>query len=410
MTRTRLMREGERRAPPNLMRIVPALGLFQIVAWGSLYYSIAVLADPMAETFGVSRAFVFGAFSASLAVSGLFAPWVGRLIDRHGGRHVLMTGVLTGALALTVIAVAPNPPIFLIGWILAGIAMAATLYDAAFAALTPLAGTRYRRALTVLTLFGGLASTLFWPLSWYLESVAGWRMTLLTFAGLHLLVCLPLLWLALPRAASVRPGPRGTTVGAARPTSAYGTRFLWLATAFSLSAFVFSAIGAHVVAALGAVGLEPGTAIAAAALIGPMQVAGRIAELLVADRVTAIRVGFIALVLIMLSLVLLWLAPGMPWLAFAFALGYGAANGVMTIAKGAVPAELFGRDGYGTIMGRLARPAFLAKAAAPVLISLLLVGGMSYALMPLLLAGLMLLAVMTYGFATVPPIARAREI
>lgn len=382
---------------PRLLRVVPALGLAQIITWGSLYYSIAVLAGPMAQGLQIPLAQVFGAFSAALAISGLVAPWVGRAIDRHGGRSVLSCGALLASVALALIASAEGPLLFFVGWALAGAAMAATLYDAAFSALSQVAGSRYRQALTALTLFGGFASTVFWPLSWALEDALGWRLTLGVFAFLQLLVCVPLFRFALPSVASVdHTPPTPDQTKQATITAPSGSGFLWLAGAFTLGAFVFSAVGAHIVAALQASGLDAETAILAAALIGPMQVAGRILEFSFARHVPARKVGIAAFSTLLVSLLLLSFATGTPWAAFGFALCYGLANGVMTIVKGAVPAELFGQAGYGALMGRLARPAFLAKASAPLAISLLLADGVGYAAMAPSLAGLMALATLSY--------------
>lgn len=260
-----------------------------------------------------------------------------------------------------------------------------------------MAGSRYRQALTALTLFGGFASTVFWPLSWALEDALGWRLTLGVFALLQLLVCVPLFRFALPsvvRTDSATPTPGQTRQ--ATTTTPSGTGFLWLAGAFTVGAFVFSAVGAHIVAALQATGLDAETAILAAALIGPMQVAGRILEFSFARHVPASQVGIAAFTTLLVSLLLLSFAAGTPWAAFGFALCYGIANGVMTIVKGAVPAELFGQAGYGALMGRLARPAFLAKASAPLAISLMLADGVGYAAMAPALAALMALATLFY--------------
>lgn len=200
-----------------LARVVVVLGLSQIATWGSLYYAIAVLAGPMADDLGLPRSLVFGAFSAALVVSGLASPHVGRAIDRHGGRRVLAAGTLTGAAALAVVALAQGPATLFAGWLLAGVALAATTYDAAFPALSQLAGPAYRKALTALTLFGGLASTAFWPLAWAIEQHAGWRPAWGVFAAILLCVVLPLFWFGLPdpagsrtakRTRGIRPQPR----------------------------------------------------------------------------------------------------------------------------------------------------------------------------------------------------------
>ncbi|GAA5157407.1 MFS transporter [Viridibacterium curvum] len=389
-----------------LIRIVCALGLTQIIGWGSLYYSVAVLAKPMADSLQCDVSWVFGAFSAALVVSGLCAPHAGRAIDRFGGRAVLAAGSVLAAASLLIIALAPALPLFIVGWLLAGAAMSATLYDAAFPALSQLSGTRYRSALTALTLFGGLASTAFWPLAWRLHSAFDWRVALISFAALQLFMCFPLHRWALPRAQLRTQAERDSA--ALRARVAMPRSLLWLGIAFALNAFVFSAIGAHIVAALSEATASVADAVWIAALIGPMQVTGRIMEFVFARRVAATRVGVVTFMLTAGAMLLLWQAGAAGWVPWVFALVYGAANGVTTIVRGNVPAELYGREDYGALMGRLAQPSFFAKALAPVMVSLLLSGGLSYAGVALLLAVLSLLALVTY-LAAIGPDRHAGE-
>lgn len=386
---------------PALWRNVVMLGLTQVVAWGTLVYGIAVLAGPVSAELDMSTGMVFGAFSLGLFFSGLASPAAGRAIDRHGGGRVMAGGSACAAVAMLLVACAQNPVMFFAGWVLAGVAMAANLYDAAFATLSQFTGPRYRKALTVVTLMGGLASTVFWPLAWAVEEAAGWRTAFFSFAALHLLVCLPL-HLALPRLPSAAPLPASQPSSPVAKTTS--PAFLWLATAFTLAAFVVSGMSAHIVGALQATGLDAATAIAAAALIGPMQVVGRVLEFTFARHAPAIYVGLASLATMLLAMVLLLFAGMLPALAFACALAYGLGNGVLSIARGTVPAELFGRDAYGSLMGRLAQPAFFAKAVAPLAIALLIAEEAAYARMAWLFAGLMLLAVATYVIA----LAKAR--
>lgn len=378
---------------------VAMLGTTQIIAWGSLTYSIAVLAEPIGRDLGMSSGMVFGAFSLGLAASGIAAPAVGCAIDRIGGRKVLAGGSLLAALSMALLAIAEGPAMFFAAWVIAGIAMAANLYDAAFAALSQFAGTRYRGALTALTLLGGLASTVFWPLAWYIEGEAGWRMAFAVFAAMHILLCLPM-HLALPRAKA----PTAAAAPAAAPDPAterrLRRRLVWLATAFTIAAFVVSGMAAHVVGALRASGLDAGIAVAAASLIGPMQVVGRVLEFAFARNLPAVRVGLVSLVTMLGAMLLLSFAGMVPALAFACAIAYGLSNGVLSIVRGTVPAELFGREAYGSLMGRLAQPAFFAKALAPLAVALLLADGGAYGRMAALFAVLMALSVIAYVLAT----------
>ncbi len=170
-----------------MARRVSALGVAQIISWGTLFYTIAVLGGAMRRELGISDIFLFGSFTAGLFLSGIVSPLVGREIDMRGGRRVLAGGSLLGAIASVALATAQGPLTMLTGWLLAGVAMCACLYDPAFATLHQFSGTSYRRAVTALTLFGGFASTVFWPLSQYLLDAIGWRQTFAVYAGLHLL-------------------------------------------------------------------------------------------------------------------------------------------------------------------------------------------------------------------------------
>lgn len=349
-----------------LWTFVGALGVTQIIAWGSLHYSIAVLAQPMARSLGIGAATVLAAFSGALLTSGLASPITGRLLDRYGGRRIMAAGSLLAAVSLAVIASASHQAVFIAGWVLAGVAMAATLYDAAFATVVALSGGRHRQALTALTLMGGLASTVFWPLTYALDQAWGWRGALAAFAALHLLVCLPLhLWLVpLPgdRPAPIHPGDVTTPEAGPR----VGSRLWWLAASFAFGAVIFSALSVHMLDTLQASGLTAAQAVTVAVVVGPMQVAGRVVEFLAGSRVRAITVGTIAMTVMLVALGLLLAVDGAGWVAFAYAALYGASNGVLTIVRGAVPAELFGREGYGALLGKLAAPAFIGKAVAPV--------------------------------------------
>jgi MFS family permease len=381
-----------------LWTIVGALGVTQIISWGSLHYSIAVLAQPMARSLGITVSTVLAAFSGALLASGLASPMTGRMLDRHGGRRIMAGGSLLAVASLAVIASASHPAVFIAGWVLAGIAMAATLYDAAFATVVALSGGRHRQALTALTLMGGLASTVFWPLTYFLDQAWGWRGALAAFAALHLLVCLPLhLWSVPPPATAAPSTPPGSvTSPAAKPHA--GSRLWWLAASFAFGAVVFSALSVHMLDTLQSSGLTAAQAVTVAVVVGPMQVAGRVLEFLAGNRVRAVTVGTVALGIMLAALGLLLAVRGAGWVAFAYAALYGASNGVLTIVRGAVPAELFGREGYGALLGKLAAPAFIGKAAAPVAFAVVATSaGYDSAVMALCALGL--LSLLTYLLA-----------
>jgi predicted MFS family arabinose efflux permease len=381
----------------NLWRIVPALGMAQIVSWGSLYYAIAVLGESMQRDLGVGPVVLYGAFTASLVLSGFAAPYIGRTIDARGGGTVLPIGSVIAGIAMLMLAAATGPATLIAGWLVAGLAMSAVLYDPAFATLTRIAGPSYRTAITALTLFGGLASTVFWPASQYLMDAVGWRQTLVIYGALHLLVCLPIHAFMVPRQTRRESTPTLPTQPPATPARRHG--FLFLAIAFALSSFVFSALSVHLISMLKVAGLDAGSAVWIAAIIGPMQVMGRIGEFAFGRGIRPSSVGAMALGLLLIAILLLMVVPGPGGIAIGFAVAYGCSNGIMTIARGTVPAQLFGREGYGELLGRFARVVSSATAAAPIAVALLLSGGISYAGIKAVLALCLLVALPCYWIA-----------
>src|SRR5262245_10317135 len=228
--------------PRRLRWVVPVLGIAQIISWGSLYYPVAVLGGAIRRDLGISEIAVFGSFTVGLFASGIAAPAAGKLVDTRGGRFTLSCGSALGALALTILAFAQNTAMLIAGYIVAGLAMAGCLYDPAFATLHAISGTAYRKAVTALTLFGGFASTVFWPLSQFLLDAYDWRTAFAVYAALNLFVCLPLhLWILPPGpgAGSHAPIPSDAAVAPRPPPS---KAFVWLATALALAAFLSSAL------------------------------------------------------------------------------------------------------------------------------------------------------------------------
>lgn len=373
--------------------LVSGLGIAQIVSWGSLYYPISVLGESMQRDLGVSATVLFAAFTLSLLISGMAAPRIGRLMQAHGPRAVLCTGSLLGVSALVLTACASGPVGLFAGALVAGVAMAASLYDAAFMALNQLAGSAYRRSVTGLTLFGGFASTFSWPLSQFLLGEVGWRQTLLIYAFLQLLVCLPLHAFLLPAHAGKRHA-----AAAADTTSSPLPDTLWLATAFALASFVLSVLSVHMINLFRLAGLEAGSAVFIASLVGPIQVLGRVLELGAGGKLRAVHVGSVAFASMVLAMAGLFFLHGPSPLAFAVAGLYGISNGLMTIVRGVLPAELYGRENYSVLLGHLARPAFVARALAPFSLPLALgVFGLGGAV--LALGAIALLACLSYWAA-----------
>ena len=349
-----------------------ALGVAQIISWGSLFYTIGVLGPALGQAAGVGEVALFASFSAGLVVSGLLAPVTGRRIDTHGGRNVLAAGSVLAAIACAALALVQGPVTMLIAWLLAGVAMAATLYDPAFATLNDIAGPHYRRAVTALTLFGGLASTVFWPLSHLLVERVGLRETFAIYALMHLVVCLPLHWWFIP-ARPPRDGAHARSHSDAGPSLHAKRAFLWLAIALALVSLIASGISAHLIGLLTASGIDIGDAVFIGAMFGPMQVAGRVMEFTFARHIGPIAAGYLSFAALAVSMATFAVQGGLYPLALLFVLMYGWSNGVLTIVRGTVPAELFGREGYGALLGRLALPQVIARALAPAALAGILV-------------------------------------
>ena len=349
--------------------VVARLGTAQTLAWASSYYLPAMLATAMAADLGVSVPMVFGAFSFGLVVSAVFGRWAGQLIDHHGGRPVLIGTNWLFAAGLTALAMAQGPVLLFLAWGVIGVAMAAGLYDAAFATLVRLYGHDARSSITGITLVAGFASTVGWPLTAWLELEFGWRGACLCWAGLHLLLGLPLN-ASLPRsgaAPGVNPVPVAVSpIAAAAPAVAPGATFwptVLLSLVFAVTWFTSTAMAAHLPRLLQAHGLTLAAALALAALVGPAQIAARLLEFGFLRKVHPLVSAQLATAAHPVGALLL-MAIGGP-AAMLFTLLHGAGNGILTIAKGTLPLVIFGPQGYGARQGLLMVPARVAQAVAP---------------------------------------------
>jgi MFS family permease len=353
--------------------LVPALSLTLLLSWGSLYYAFAMLLPPLLAELHWSAASAMGAYSLALVVWGLCTYPVGRFIDRYGGRRAMTFGSCLCGVLFVVLSRTESLWGFYLVWAGLGVSMALTLYEPAFAVLVEAWPVAYRRRIGVLTLAGGLASTAFWPLTHVLVMALGWRTTVLVYASIHLFVCAPLHWFVLP---ATRPGSRlpafvedGAPVSVAPRSAArraMRSRPFWLlALSFAAFGFVTSAMATHVVPMLESTGVGPLTAIAIAALIGPMQVAGRSTDLLLVGRLRPLAIGVVTVALIPIALGVLWAAPSAYSLLYVFAVIYGAGLGLLTIVRATTPVEIFGTASYAAISGALSGPSVLARGAGP---------------------------------------------
>jgi hypothetical protein len=357
--------EAEAR-PLDRRVVITALGMVQILAWGTSFYIPAVFAEPIVKDTGWSLGWVVGGTSIGLLVAGLISPQVGKVIDVHGGRPVLLASSLFYAAGLAGIGLAPALPVYLFAWVLLGIGMGTGLYDAVFAALGRLYGSGARGPITNLTLFGGFASTVCWPLSAFMIEHAGWRNACFVYAALHLLVALPLQMAVIrrapkPVAAPVTPSDDAQPAPPARIANE-SMIFALLALVLSLAAGIGSIVVVHLLIFLQARGVDFATAVFLGTLFGPAQVGARVVERLFGARYHPIWTMIGSCTLMAAGLLLL--AGRFPILLLVILL-YGAGYGISWIGRGTLPLALFGPIRFPRLMGKLAFPSLIVQALAP---------------------------------------------
>jgi MFS family permease len=373
-----------------LGRTITALGITQIVGWGTTYYSSAVLFTGMAADTGWSITIAYGAFSWAMLVSGLISRRMGALVERHGERLVMTLGSIGITLGLLAVAAAQHPAHLVAAWTLLGVAMRASLYETAFSALARLAGAGARRAISLVTLYGGLASSVFWPLGHWMVAQWGWRGSFVAYALLNLLVCVPLhrrclqphpvaapatpaaTTAAAPAAASsALPSPAAAPAPAPAPEPATlqgplrDQALLVLSGLLAAHSFVFGALSAHMLTLLQSLGLAAAAAVTLASMKGVAQVGARFAELTLQRHLGPIAVGMISTGLLPLGLLVMDFGAPQLMVVTAGCLIYGASNGLITIVRGTVSLQMFGHAGYAATLGRIAAPGLIAGALAP---------------------------------------------
>ena len=346
--------------------IIIALGTTQTLAWASSYYLPAILADPIARDLGVSSNWIFAAFSASLVISALLGPRIGRQIDLVGGRPVLSMSNVVFAAGLTLLGFSYSTPVMVLAWLLLGIGMTGGLYDAAFATLGRIYGDAARRSITGITLIAGFASTVGWPLSALGLETIGWRNTCFAWAVAHILIGLPINLLMLPAV----KGAKAAVANAVKPHIPLDRTMILLGFVFAAAWTVTGAMAAHLPRIMEAAGATTAQAVFAGALIGPSQVAARIFEASFLSRFHPLVSTKLACITHPIGAAILGLAGG--GMASVFAVFHCTGNGILTIARGTLPLAIFGPQNYGYRLGIIGAPARMAQAAAPLLFSLLI--------------------------------------
>ena len=347
-------------------RTTLCLGLSQLVCWGISFYLIGVFGDRiMAET-GWSRTLVHGGFSVALLTMGLVSPLVGRLIDRVGGGYVMAAGSVFCAIGCLTLAMVQTVGTYYAAWICLGLAMRATLYDAAFATLARIGGPRARQPIAQITLLGGLASTCFWPLGHFLANSLGWRWALVVYAAIAL--SMVLLHLTIPRhrhradEETAEPHHRTRPVPEGRERSLAAILYAAIVTLIN---GLNAGLSAHLIGMLTEFGIAIAVAVSIASLWGIGQVSARIGGVMVGNRVSPIDLNLAAIAVLPLCLGIAVTGGAYVAAAACFVFLYGAGNGIASITRGTLPLVLFDTRTYGAFVGKLLAPSFVVAAASP---------------------------------------------
>lgn len=363
--------------------LVTALAFGQLVSWGTIYYAFSLFVVPMEQELGWTRTELNGALSLGLLVAGFCAYPVGASIDKRGGRLLMSAGSAIASVLLAAWSQVQSLPAFYVLWAGLGACMALTLYEPVFAVLTRLFDRDARFRITMLTLVGGFASTVFMPLTAWFIATLGWRDALLALGLCNLLYALPvhLFWLRDGAPKALAPAMQAEQAGAQPGVMrrAFASPVFWgLVVCFTFYYATFSALTFHLIPLFAERGFALALAVGVIAVIGPAQVAGRVLILLLGRHAGAGETGRVVVVLFPISVAVLIAWPESLAAAFVFAAIYGTGNGIMTIVRGTAVPDLMWREGYGAINGALTLPANIAKAFAPLAAALIWAIGEGY--------------------------------
>jgi MFS family permease len=358
--------------PRHHRRLVGWLSLTQLISWGSVFYTFALLMEPVERELGLTRAQSSLAFSLALLAEGVLAYPVGRWIDRGHERAVMTGGSLLVGTCLLLHSAVGGAAGFYAVWVGLGAGLAATLYNPVFAVVTRRFPGDFRRAIITLTFLGGLASTVFIPLSAWLIRSLGWREALWVLAALHLLVCAPLHATQLRGAPAPAPGKEDGGGLAPSPSMYLRSPPFLLIGVFVVGMMgVTAALPPHMISLLRGSGLPEAWALAIPASIGLVQVLGRLLLFFFEHHFDLHLANRLIPTLIPLGLGALLAGAGHPWAALLFVLLYGLGNGMMTIVKGTAVAQYVNREHVASLNGALGLPTAVSRALAPLLLGLL---------------------------------------
>ncbi|MBS0224108.1 MAG: MFS transporter [Proteobacteria bacterium] len=349
------------------------LGITQIIAWGTTFLMPSVLGRQIQDELGLPSELVFAGITVMFGVGALFAPRIGRLMDHTGARLIMTAGSLLYALSLTILAFCQGPVVYFLAWIGMGAASTLALNTPASIALAQIAGPRARQAIAVLAIIGGFASTIFWPLGGALVALFGWRGTVLTYAAMHLLICTPIHFAALPKTPPPPPNPTAAhAASGGLPTEERPYAFLLLNISLSFGAFVFTGFIVHVIEILRGLGHPPASALFFASLIGPAQVGIRVIELVFGHRYSFMTSAVMGSAMLPFGLCLMLIDGNNAAIVIVCILAYGISNGLKAVQRATLPLALFGRSQFGAYMGRLALPQGILSAISPTVLAAVL--------------------------------------
>jgi MFS family permease len=348
-------------------QIVWPLAIAETIVWAAMFYSFPALILVWERDLGWSKTELSGALTLSLVTAAVLAPVIGRLIDHGFGRFVFTGCAFLGAILLALLSQVTELWQFYVVWLGLGVAMSGALYEACFAVLTRAMGVRAKRAITLITLVAGFAGTVSFPSAYVLVGFVGWRGAVLTFAVAVAVVAVPLIW----RGARLAEEGHESRLHPASPKTREALRVLrsvtfWLlAISFAMIALEHGILLTHLLPLLDERGIHGETAILAASMIGPMQVAGRLAMIAAERHVSILRIAAASFVSMGIAAFALLGTSAIPVLLVAFVLFQGSGYGVTSIVRPVVTADFLGRTNFGVISGLLALPFIIATAAAP---------------------------------------------
>ena len=355
--------------PKHLALAIAPLAIAETLVWAAFYYSFPAFLPAWEAALGWGRAEISAAFTAALVLTGLLAPQMGGLIDRGYSRQMFLGAIGAGAVLLVLLAQVTELWQFWAVWLGLGIVNAACLYESCFAIITVITGSSARRAITMVTLWAGFAGTISFPSAYALGQLLGWRNAALVFAGVIVVIALPLAWLGLRWLEGWREPPAQPFAGARSGSRAVlaDPVFWMIGLGFTTIGIVHGMIISHIRPILDDRAVATVLAVTIASMFGPMQVLGRVVMIGIERYISAIGMALICFFGIAAGLAILGAARVEPMLALVFVVPYGAAYGIASIVRPVLTAELMGRANFGVIAGLLAMPYMLGFAVGPTL-------------------------------------------